>query len=60
MHSCSMTKLMSKLASKIFHISTSLKILEEYQGVKEFHMLACIGFYCNIMVLKLRSHIITH
>ena len=24
----------------------------KYQGVKEFHMLARIGCYCNIMVLS--------
>ena len=24
----------------------------KYQGVKEFHMLARIGFYCNIMVFS--------
>ena len=33
----------------------------KYQGVKEFHMLACIGSYCKIMVFSpFRSHIITH
>ena len=26
--------------------------MTKYQGVKEFHMLACIGCYCNIMVFS--------
>ena len=26
--------------------------IEKYQGVKEFHMLARIGCYCNIMVFS--------
>ena len=28
------------------------QLTEKYQGVKEFHMLARIGCYCNIMVLS--------
>ena len=28
------------------------KIYVKYQGVKEFHMLACIGCYCNNMVFS--------
>ena len=40
-----------------------LEYFTEYQGVKEFHMLAGIGCYCKIIVFspfKLKSHIITH
>ena len=29
-----------------------LKLSIKYQGVKEFHMLARIGCYCNIMVFS--------
>ena len=28
-------------------------VFPKYQGVKEFHMLAHIGCYCNIMVFSL-------
>ena len=33
-------------------IRTMFRQYLKYQGVKEFHMLALIGCYCNIMVFS--------